>query len=171
MRYVLPSNGSVQHPVFIFAGYTENMEEFLDTNIGLRRRIKLKFIFQDYSPVDLSRITLSKLLKCKIRFPFGVEDLLTECFDSIPKNVRSVLNASLCSDVINEVRTKQESRLSFDVSYSDAIKYTKENFQLGIKSLLDNIGMKIKYADKSTQTPHEVCLHIPGVAVTPGSPL
>ena len=116
MRYMLLSTGSVQHPVFIFAGYTENMEEFLDTNIGLRRRIKLKFIFQDYSPVDLSRITLSKLLKCKIRFSFGVEDLLTECLDSIPKNLRSVLNASLCSDLINEVRTKQESRLSFDVS-------------------------------------------------------
>ena len=128
MRYVLPSNGSVQHPGFIFAGYTENMEEFLDTNIGLRRRIKLKFIFQDYSPVNLSRITLSKPLKCKIHFPFGVEDLLTEWFDTIPKNVRSVLNASLCRDLINEVKTKQESRLYFDVSYSDGIKYAKEDF-------------------------------------------
>ena len=77
----------------------------------------------------------------------------------------------LCSDLINEIRTKQESRLSFDVSYSDAIKYTKEDFQLGIKSLIDNIGMKTKYVDKSTQTPYEVCLHIPGVGVTPGSPL
>ena len=158
MRYMLPSNGSVQHPVFIFAGYSENMEEFLDTNIGLRRRIKLKFMFQDYSPVHLSRITLSKLLKCKIRFPFGVEDLLTECFDSIPKNVRSVLNGSLCTDLINEVRMKQQSRLPFDVSYSEAIKYTKDDFQQGIKSLMDNIGIKTKYVEKSTQNPYEVCL-------------
>ena len=58
MRYMLPSNGSVQHPGFIFAGYSESVEEFLDTNIGLRWRIKLKFVFQDYSPVDLSKITL-----------------------------------------------------------------------------------------------------------------
>ena len=78
----------------------------------------------------------------------------------LPKNVRSVLNAWLCSDLINEVRTKQESRLSFDVSYSDAIKYTKEDFHLGIKSLIDNIGMKTKYVDESTSTPHEVCLHM-----------
>ena len=147
------------------------MQEFLDTNIRLRRRIKLKFMFQDYSPVNSSRITLGKLLKCKIPFPFGVEDLLTECFDSIPKNVRSVLNALLCGDLLNEVRTKQESGLSFDVSYSDAIKYTKEDFQLQIKSLIDNIGMKTKSVDKSTQTPHEVCLHIPGVGVISGSPL
>ena len=31
MRYMLPSTGSVQHPVLIFDGYSENMEEFLDT--------------------------------------------------------------------------------------------------------------------------------------------
>ena len=53
MRYMLPSNGSVQDPVFIFGSYSENMEEFLDTNIGLRRRIKLKFISQDYFPVKM----------------------------------------------------------------------------------------------------------------------
>ena len=59
MRYMIPSNWSVQHPVFIFASYSENMEEYyLDTNSGLRRRINLKFMFQDYSPVNLSRVTL-----------------------------------------------------------------------------------------------------------------
>ena len=35
----------------------------LDMNIGLRQKIKLKFMFQDYSPLDISRITLSKLLR------------------------------------------------------------------------------------------------------------
>ena len=65
--------------------------------------------------------------------------------------------------MINEVKTKQEPRLSFDVSYIDAIKYNKEDFQLGIKLLIDNIGMKTKYVDESTETSHEVCLQIPGV--------
>ena len=59
-------------------------------------------------------------------FPFVVEYLLTECFGSIPNNVRSVLNASICTDLINEVRTKQESRLSFDVSYSDVTNIRKK---------------------------------------------
>ena len=35
MRYTLPSTGSVQHPVFIFDGYSEHMEQYLDTRIGL----------------------------------------------------------------------------------------------------------------------------------------
>ena len=123
---MLLSNGSVQHQVFIFAGYSENMEEFLDMNIGLRRRIKLelKFIFQDYSPVDLSSITLTKLLKYYL---------------------------FMC--------------------HSNAIKYTKEDLKLAIKLLIENIGVKTKYVHKSTQPPHEVCLHIPGVVVIPVSPL
>ena len=61
-------------------------------------------------------------------FPFVIECLLTECSDSIPNNVRSVLNVSICTDLINEVRTKQESWLSFDVSYNDAINIRKKIF-------------------------------------------
>ena len=62
---MLPSNGSVQDPVFIFGSYSENMEEFLDTNIGLQNALA-----------------------------------------AFQKNVRSVLNALLYSDLINEVRTR-----------------------------------------------------------------
>ena len=46
MRYRLPSTGSVQHPVFIIAGYNKILEELLDMNIELRQRIKVKLIFQ-----------------------------------------------------------------------------------------------------------------------------
>ena len=70
----------------------------------------------------------------------------------ISKNIRSVLNASIWSDLINKAKTKQELRLSFDVSHRDAIKHTKEDFQLGIKSLINNIDLKTKCGDKSTQT-------------------
>ena len=95
----------------------------------------------------------------KIYFPPGFQDILTQCFYGISNNIRSALNASICSDMINEVRTKQESRLSFDVSYSDTINYTKEDFQLGIQSLIDNSGFKTKCVDKSTQI--SCLLHIP----------
>ena len=70
----------------------------------------------------------------------------------ISKNIRSVLNASIWSDLINKAKTKQELQLSFDVSHHDAIKHTKEDFQLGIKSLINNIDLKTKCGDKSTQT-------------------
>ena len=48
------------------------------------------------------------------------------------------------------------------------MKSTKKDFQLSIKSLVNSIGLKIKYVEKSTQTTNEVCLHIPGVRVISG---
>ena len=46
MRDVFPSTGFVLNPVFVFAGFSENMVELLDMNIGLQRNIKLKIMFQ-----------------------------------------------------------------------------------------------------------------------------
>ena len=89
MRYTVPSTGSVQHPVFIFDGYSEHMEQYLDTRIGLWRRIKLKFMFQvacrfvkDYTKqaaemqnsfffwdqVSLNRMLWQYFKKCKVDF-------------------------------------------------------------------------------------------------------
>ena len=40
---------NIQNPIFIFAGYKEKTEEFLSLNLGLARRLKNKFIFNDYT--------------------------------------------------------------------------------------------------------------------------
>lgn len=171
MRYMLPGTSTAKHPVFIFAGYQSNMDEFLNLNRGLRRRIKQKFLFKDYSPVELSSIVVTNLLKKKIRFPYGLEDMIAECFNSISMSVRSELNASLCQDLLDHVVAQQEARLSFNASYNDVIKYSKEDFQLGISKLLVKFSASSATLDKTTQTTHDVLLHIPGVGIIPGSPL
>lgn len=49
--------------VAIFAGYTENMERFLDANPGLRSRIPLTIEFPDYSPEEVGEIAAAHLAK------------------------------------------------------------------------------------------------------------
>lgn len=43
-------------PVMTFAGYEKEMDKFLNVNPGLRSRIYRKFVFPDYSTVELQQI-------------------------------------------------------------------------------------------------------------------
>ena len=47
--------------VLIFAGYTHNMEEFLESNEGLSSRIPNRIVFEDYSVDELVQIGLESL--------------------------------------------------------------------------------------------------------------
>lgn len=49
--------------VAIFAGYTENMDRFLDANPGLRSRIPLTIEFSDFSPTEVGAIVVARLTK------------------------------------------------------------------------------------------------------------
>ena len=130
------------------------------------------FYFEDYSPMELSEIVSNKLLQRKVRIPYGIERIVADYFSKMPKSTRSELTASLCDDLITEVRFCQESRLTFDASYNDLVKYTKEDFVNGMKMLLTNkLEENEQQKDAMTQTPMEVTLHIPGVGLIPCSPI
>jgi len=45
----------------VLAGYEKEMEEFLEANPGLGRRIVYKFYFKDYTPQELTEIFRKKL--------------------------------------------------------------------------------------------------------------
>lgn len=49
--------------IVIFAGYTDNMEKFLDSNPGLRSRINTKIVFPDYSEDDIATMVEKRLEK------------------------------------------------------------------------------------------------------------
>ena len=50
-----------QDIVLIFAGYTHSMEQFLESNEGLKSRIPNTFLFEDYTQEELIRIGLDDL--------------------------------------------------------------------------------------------------------------
>ena len=49
--------------VAIFAGYTQNMEQFLQANPGLRSRIPLTLEFEDYTPEEIAAIVTAIVTK------------------------------------------------------------------------------------------------------------
>jgi len=149
------------------------MADFLKSNIGFDRRLKQKFHFVDYSPMELSHIFTSKLLKQKMRFPYGMEPDIADCFNSIPKEIKANHNASLVDDLLRDIKYAQEQRLSFNFTLAEATKYTTDDIKIGIKSFLQQYSRKRgEKLTKATQTPsYQVMLHIKGVGIVPRSPI
>jgi len=71
-------NPTIHNPVFIFAGYASEMQNFLNLNAGLARRIKTTLLFEDFKPVELTEITKKKLHKVGFKFPHHIEETLID---------------------------------------------------------------------------------------------
>lgn len=75
--------------VAIFAGYTNEMDEFLDTNPGLRSRIPLVIEFPDFTAQEVGRIVALTLSK---RWDIDgelVEQVAAEAYEKLPAKDRS----------------------------------------------------------------------------------
>jgi SpoVK/Ycf46/Vps4 family AAA+-type ATPase len=75
--------------VAIFAGYTAEMDEFLNANPGLRSRIPLVIEFPDFTPQEVGRIVALTLAK---RWQFDrelLEQVAAEAYEQLPAKDRS----------------------------------------------------------------------------------
>ena len=109
------------------------------TNPGLARRVKSILKFKDYSCIELSEITESKLFQRDIRFPHNVRDEFSEAFYKLTEDVRSKHNAALCEDLIDNIQCCQEERLDPEnVSRADLFKFTSTDVANGIRRFLSS---------------------------------
>lgn len=74
--------------VFIFAGYVDQMQDFLAMNPGIRSRIGYTFHFEDYSPEELTEIYARKMRKTG----FSVTPSALEKVHTIMEYFRDVQN-------------------------------------------------------------------------------
>lgn len=76
--------------VVIVAGYTDLMEQFLDSNPGLRSRFGTKILFEDYSAEELMGILEMNLKKQEYRLSAEAEvkarEMITARVDNKPEN-------------------------------------------------------------------------------------
>ena len=78
-----------KNPIFIFAGYPCEMEDFLRVNPGLSRRISNVLQFNDYMPMELTEITNKFLFTYEMSYPCRVLHMFVDCFSSFPKEIRA----------------------------------------------------------------------------------
>ena len=93
-------NPNIKNPIMTFAGYKEQINDFLKMNPGLTRRVKTVLNFADFTPEELFDITKCKILQQSIRVALDTEKKFFSCFRKIPNSVVAQFNAELCNELI-----------------------------------------------------------------------
>jgi len=118
--------------ICIAAGYTNEMEGFLETNPGLRSRFNKKIDFIDYNPDALLNIFKSLANSKKFEFDTEVEQLLPAFFESLYNNRdKNFGNAREVRKIFENALTKQSQRIT-TIFGTDA--YKPEMLQVLTKS-------------------------------------
>ncbi|MBQ0127946.1 MAG: AAA family ATPase [Bacteroidales bacterium] len=103
--------------VCICAGYTREMQEFLDANSGLRSRLVRKISFDDYNADELYRIFLLNCRKKGLKLSEGAaeaaRDRLQEMYDN---RGRDFGNAREVRTFVGEVEARLAERTMFNES-------------------------------------------------------
>ncbi|MCR5525849.1 MAG: AAA family ATPase [Lachnospiraceae bacterium] len=95
----------------IFAGYTKEMDEFLDLNPGLRSRIGKHIIFEDYSEEEMLTIFQGMIAGDKRYLDKDVKDSIKELIAQRSK-VADFGNARGVRNLVTLVESAQDERLS-----------------------------------------------------------
>lgn len=102
-------------PVMIFAGYNQDMANFMRANDGLYRRISYTFDFTDYCPGDLAQI----LELCTSQQGFKVDayllknnrQLLADLIEhnTLPRS-RALMNGGICERIFDAAKQSLDAR-------------------------------------------------------------
>ena len=123
-------------PVFIFAGYPAEMEEFLNQNDGLRRRIGVEFNFPDYTPEELAEIFFMKFEEMKKEVTKRKKTIMleeevnqssvTDLMSKISDRVRAKENGSIADKIIKKAMQNAAGRRRSTLSLRDLDKAIRD---------------------------------------------
>jgi SpoVK/Ycf46/Vps4 family AAA+-type ATPase len=99
--------------ILIAAGYTDNMNVFLEFNPGLKSRFDREMVFEDYSPEELMEIANSILLEKEIKAKPEAEEHLKKYFQALYETKDKYFgNGRLVRKVMEDAIKHQHLRLS-----------------------------------------------------------
>lgn len=87
--------------IAIFAGYTKEMERFLDVNEGMRSRIPISIEFPDYTPEEVGEIVKISLVKHWNIGDYPIVERVAEVYRQIPDKDKS--NARWARNLVDEI--------------------------------------------------------------------
>jgi SpoVK/Ycf46/Vps4 family AAA+-type ATPase len=99
--------------VLIVAGYQAEMENFLNSNEGLRSRFSEKITLPDMSNDQLEKIALDILINDKYKIDEEAKSQLSKAVASLPR-VKGFANARAARQLVEKIKMNQATRLIKD---------------------------------------------------------
>ena len=112
--------------VVIFAGYTKEMQDFLNSNSGITSRIGYTLEFDDYTTIELIQIFENMAKKSG----FKVEDSAIEYLKTIVddnRNMKNFGNARFIRNIYEKTIVSHASRVKDKKNKQDLITITKDD--------------------------------------------
>ncbi len=94
----------------IFAGYKDNMREFINVNPGLTRRMNYYIDFEDYSNEELWEILLLKIKQGNLVISENCKDLAVNYFGSLPRG-ENFANGGAAENLLGILKGSLDSRI------------------------------------------------------------
>lgn len=118
--------------VVIVAGYTDLMEDFVDSNPGLRSRFNKYVCFDDYSAEEMLAIFELQCKKSCYVLEDDARDELREYFAAVSEAAGEFGNARGVRNTFERILTEQANRIAAmdTVSRDDLMKITKDDVKL-----------------------------------------
>ncbi len=115
--------------VVIVAGYIDLMEDFIDSNPGLRSRFNKYLHFEDYSPEEMLGIFRLQCEKSCYVLDAAAEGAIREYFAMVAEEAGEFGNARGVRNTFERILTEQANRIAAmaTVSRDDLMNITKED--------------------------------------------
>lgn len=96
--------------VVIFAGYSDDMQDFISKNAGLERRISYYINFEDYSNEDLWDILKLKVKSMGLEINDDLKNLGIDYFSSLSRN-KNFANAGAADRLLGVLKSNLDNRI------------------------------------------------------------
>lgn len=117
--------------IFIFAGYPNEMNDFMDTNPGLKSRIGTKIHFKDYTPNQLVEIFKRNIEKIGYKYD---KEILEEIYNIVQyfDGLEELGNARFVDNLISLMKLRKSKNM---YNYRDDVNYNEKLMKLNTEDI------------------------------------
>ena len=121
--------------IFIFSGYSNQMDDFVELNPGIKSRIGYDIKFNDYSKEELFKMFKNKLDKSGLKLSKKASKLLLEKIEQ-KMTIKNFGNGRMIDNLFNEVLKEHATINLNETNYEKLLLITEES--------INKINIKIK---------------------------